>query len=221
MENTLNLITDDCISADASITDASPLTYISVHYKDSPHMTYLATKVSGAYYTPNGIMFESEGLVETYADTTQEITQESTLDTQEESQLDASNERLKAGKEFLDFIESPEINEPKEIKFDANRFLAKIESTRHRIHYVKLSLNQDNLSFRYFYEYQDRPKYEGHWYLVDHINKSRTPVTRQFVEFNMPNVVLKEEIIGSIQRKSKYKKIITNLDTDEGMIIYE
>ena len=92
--------------------------------------------------------------------------------------------------------------------------LEKIMAKR-RTHYVKLTLSNHNLSFRYFYESQDNPHRVDNWWMVSHQDKQYIKVTYEFVQRNLQDVTAIHEIIGRQHKKQGYLKIIKDLQTGD------
>ena len=91
----------------------------------------------------------------------------------------------------------------------------KATQLRHRTHYIKLTLKDPNLSFRYFYESEDNKHQEGFWWLKDHKNKASIQVDTGFIRKHYEDIVEMHEIIGRHLFKKGYRKIVKNLRTNE------
>lgn len=97
----------------------------------------------------------------------------------------------------------------------SNSMFSKSTQLKHRTHYVKLTLRDANLSFRYFFESEDNKHQEGFWWLKDHKNKSSIQVNKEFIRKHYEDIVDMHEIIGRHVFKKGYMKIIKNLRTNE------
>lgn len=91
----------------------------------------------------------------------------------------------------------------------------KATQLRHRTHYIKLTLKDPNLSFRYFYESEDNKHQEGFWWLKDHKNKASIQVDEGFIRKHYEDIIEMHEIIGRYLFKKGYRKIVKNIRTNE------
>lgn len=98
----------------------------------------------------------------------------------------------------------------------------KVAKFRNRTHYVKLQLDNPDLSFRYHYVFQDRPHLEGMWIIKSHGYKQEVIVTEDFVKLHLNNVIGVTEVAGKrVVKTNGYTKVITNWVTKEVNTILE
>lgn len=94
-----------------------------------------------------------------------------------------------------------------------NKDFKKLLGVRHVTHYIKIPVS-DNVSFRYHYQFTDRPELENKWIIKDHVNKVYVVIpkymVRDFVMKQQPKI---EEIFGRYLG-GKYKKFVSELDSD-------
>ncbi len=99
---------------------------------------------------------------------------------------------------------------------------------QHITHYIKVEISEA-LSARFFIRFQDRPEYEGKWYIVNHFTKHRIPTNYSLVKEFLKKSTGIYEIQGQLDRFTKapktkgrrYRKIVRDLQKDTYNIFYE
>lgn len=112
-------------------------------------------------------------------------------------------------KECLDSIKET----PEEPLVMTNSLFNKNCVLRHRTHYIKLTLQDTDTSFRYFFESEDNKHLENSWWLCSHSTKAKIQVQSNFIRKHFSDIIEMHEIIGRLIPKRGYRKIIKNLKT--------
>lgn len=121
---------------------------------------------------------------------------------------------LTSSKSYNTLLEAPieTVKDTTEEPFKmSSSMLTKYCTMSHRTHYVKLTLKDSNLSFRFFFESEDNKHQEGSWWLKDHKNKTSIQVDKEFIKKHYEDIVSMHEIIGRYFPKRGYTKIVKNL----------